>query len=83
MTAQLAYDDVLDSLFHGCALHAFLDQAAEEGRFPPDSEATRRRAYRYYEEELAKKNALRQPSDSANIPAQTVTPGRRPRRRRT
>jgi hypothetical protein len=49
-------DDILDSLFHGCALAAYLDQAAEDGGWPPDSEATRQRAYRYYEEELAKKN---------------------------
>ncbi len=49
-------DDILDGLFHGCALAAYLDQTAEEGRFPPDSEATRRRAYQYYEEALAEKN---------------------------
>ncbi len=30
---------------------------AETGQWPPDSEATRRRAYRYYEEALAEKNA--------------------------
>jgi hypothetical protein len=54
MTDEL--DDILDSLFHGCALAAWLDQAAEDGQWPPDSEATRQRAYRYYEEELARKN---------------------------
>jgi hypothetical protein len=48
-------DGILDDLFHGCAWAAYLDQAqAEQGR--PDSEATRRRAFRYFEEELAKKN---------------------------
>ena len=48
-------DDVLDSLFHGCALAAYVDQAiAEQGR--PDSEATRQRAYAYYEDALAEKN---------------------------
>jgi len=48
-------DDILDELFHGCAWAAYIDQAhAEQG--PPDIEATRRRAFRYYEEELARKN---------------------------
>ncbi|MBS0265375.1 MAG: hypothetical protein JSS02_25800 [Planctomycetes bacterium] len=51
-------DDILDSLFHGCAWAAFIDQAVEEGG-PPDMEATRRRAYRYYEEELAKQDRNR------------------------
>jgi hypothetical protein len=49
-------DDILDSLFHGCALRAYLDQALEE-QGTPDSEATRKRAYRYYEDALAAKNA--------------------------
>jgi hypothetical protein len=48
-------DDILDDLFHGCALAAYLDQAAAEG-WPPDCEATRRRAYDYYEQALAEKN---------------------------
>ena len=59
MTASPDYDEIWDSLFHGCAWAAYIDQAAEEGRFPPDSELTRRRCYRYYEEELAKRNAKR------------------------
>ncbi len=49
-------EDILDSLFHGCALAAYLDQAVEEGGWP-SSEGTRRRAYRYYEEALREKNA--------------------------
>ena len=53
-----SFDDILDNLFHGCAWAAFIDQAVEEGG-PPDMEATRRRAYRYYEEELAKKERNR------------------------
>ena len=48
-------EDILDSLFHGCAFAAFLDQAAAEGGWP-SPEATRVRAYRYYEAELAEKN---------------------------
>lgn len=47
-------DEILDDLFHGCAFAAWLEQAAIEGG-PPDGEATRRLAFRYYEEELARK----------------------------
>lgn len=54
----LGDDDVLSELFHACALAAFVDQAIAEGKMP-DCEATRRRAYRYYEEALAAKNASR------------------------
>jgi hypothetical protein len=43
--------DILDDLFHSCALRAFLEQAAEEQGWP-DCEATKHRAYRYYEEAL-------------------------------
>jgi hypothetical protein len=53
-------DDILDDLFHSCALHAFIDQAEEE-RGWPSLEGTRRRAYAYYEAELAKKNAAKKP----------------------
>lgn len=53
---------IFDDLFHGCAWPAYVDQAtADMG--PPDSEATRIRAYRYYEEELAAKNAVRADSN--------------------
>jgi hypothetical protein len=51
-------NDILDDLFHGCAFAAFIDQAIEE-RGPPDIEATRRRAFAYFEEELAERNAAR------------------------
>jgi hypothetical protein len=51
-----AGDDVLDSLFHGCALRAYLEIAVQTRQFPPESEATRRRAYQLYEEALAEKN---------------------------
>jgi hypothetical protein len=48
-------DEIWDDIFHGCAFQAYLEQAAiEQG--PPDSEGTRRRAYRLYEEALAEKN---------------------------
>jgi hypothetical protein len=50
-----ASDDILDDLFMGCALAAFLEQAeAQQGW--PDPEATRQRAYRLYEDALAEKN---------------------------
>src|SRR4051794_6534055 len=51
-----ADDDILDDLFHGCAFAAFLQVWQLTGQFPPDSEATRRLAYRLYEEALAVKN---------------------------
>ena len=50
MTESL--DDILDDLFHGCAFAAFVEQAAITGG-SPCPEATRRLAYRYYEEALA------------------------------
>jgi hypothetical protein len=54
MTTDLT--DILDDLFQGCALTAFLEQANAQ-RGWPDPEATRRRAYELYEEALAEKNA--------------------------
>ena len=51
-------DQLLDDLFQGCAFAAWLHEAALTGR-RPESEATRERAYRYYEEALAEKNASR------------------------
>ncbi len=45
-------DEILDDLFHGCAFAAFVEQAALTGG-SPCPEATRRLAYRYYEEALS------------------------------
>jgi hypothetical protein len=59
-------DDILDDLFHGCAWAAYLDQAAIEQGWP-DSEATRRRAYRYYEDALAGRNSEIRPARSAEF----------------
>ena len=56
MTAD--HDDILDSLFHGCAWAAYLDQAAEE-RGWPSCEGTRRRAFDYFEQSLREKNAAK------------------------
>jgi hypothetical protein len=49
-------DDILDDLFHGCAISAFVELAIKEGG-PPDQEATRQLAYRLYEDALAAKNS--------------------------
>jgi hypothetical protein len=57
MTSE--YDEILDSLFHGCALRAYLEIAAELKRWPPPAEPTRRRAYDLYEQALAEKNRRR------------------------
>ena len=51
-------EDIFGSIFHGCAFAAFVEQAIAQGG-PPDREATRLRAYRYYEEALAENNARR------------------------
>lgn len=48
-------DHLLDDLFHGCAFAAYVELAIACGGVP-DSNATRRLAYRYYEEELAARN---------------------------
>ena len=49
------FDDILDGLFHAAAWAAYLDEAAS-GQGWPDSEATRQRAFQYYEDALAEKN---------------------------
>jgi hypothetical protein len=51
-----AGDDVFDNLFPCCASRAYLEIAAQRGQFPPDSEATRLRAYQLYEDALAESN---------------------------
>lgn len=56
-------DDIFDDLFHGCAWQAYLEQAALEGG-PPDSEATRQRAYALYEAALAERQAKRVPAQA-------------------
>ena len=55
-SVSLEDDDILDALFHACAWRAYLEQAQAEQSWP-DPEATRRRAYDYYERALAQKNA--------------------------
>jgi hypothetical protein len=48
--------DIFDDLFHGCALAAYLEQAAIQQGWP-DMEATRRRAFAHFEKALAERNA--------------------------
>jgi len=50
-------DNILDDLFHACALAAYLDEARITQEWP-ECEATRRRAFRYYEQALRDKNRL-------------------------
>ena len=47
--------NILDDLFLGCPLTAFLQVAREQGAMP-DSEATRRRAFDLFEHALRSKN---------------------------
>ena len=68
-------DDILDSLFHGCALRAYLEIYAATRQFPPDSETTRRLAYHYYEQELAEKNRRKQPIDISRTPSREAGQG--------
>jgi hypothetical protein len=67
------YDDILDGLFHACAWAAYLDQAAEEQGWP-DPEATRRRAYAYYEKALAEKNRHKSRPDPVDGPGPVSLP---------
>ncbi len=48
--------DILDDLFHGCALEAWLRTARASGQWPPDSEVIRRLAYQLYESELRQRH---------------------------
>ena len=59
-------DSILDDPFHLAAWRAYLEVYACTKQFPPDSEATRRRAYQLYEEALAEKNRSKQPNDSSS-----------------
>jgi hypothetical protein len=68
-------DDILDQLFHGCALRAYLEVWARTRQFPPDSEATRIRANQLYEEALAEKNRHKQPRGSGRSPQREAGQG--------
>ena len=48
-------DDILNDPFHGAALAAYVELAVACGGVP-DEEATRRLAFRYFEEALAEKH---------------------------
>ena len=47
-------DSILDDTFHGCAWEAYIELTRTTGE-PPVSEATRRLAFAFYEEALAKR----------------------------
>jgi len=49
-------DSLLDDLFHGCSLSAFVEQAKAQQTWP-DAEPTRVKAYRMYEDALYEKNS--------------------------
>lgn len=53
--SEFMTDDILDDLFHGCALYAFVEQSRQAGGWP-DIESTRRLAFSLYEQALAEKN---------------------------
>ena len=52
------FDDIMDDMFHGCALAAYIEEAAKAGGVPC-SELTRRLAFRYFEAALAEKQGRR------------------------
>ena len=70
MTAGSLDDPIWDEPFHAVAFAAFVQQAREDGGWP-DTEKTRQRAYRLYEEELAARSpgGSRQPLAHAADPA--------------
>lgn len=49
-------DNILDGLFHNCALVAFVEQAISSQDWP-DARLTQDRANRLYEQALARKHA--------------------------
>lgn len=52
---------IIDDLFHGCALAAFVEQA-QANRAWPCPDATRRRANQLYEQALATANKRKSPT---------------------
>ena len=48
------FDDIMDDMFHSCALTAYIEEATKSGG-PPDAELTRRRAFQLFEAALAEK----------------------------
>lgn len=51
-------EEILDDIFHGAAIAAFVEEACLV-KGSPCPVKTRQRAYRYYEQALAAKNANR------------------------
>lgn len=65
----MTLDEILDDVFHGCAFAAFVEEARRRQAWP-ESEQVRVRAFDYYEQTVAAKNARRGGSCSrpARIP---------------
>jgi len=61
-------DEILDDLFHGCALAAFVEQAVADRGWPAP-ETTRVQAFCLYEEALTDRNRQRVEIDNADRPA--------------
>jgi hypothetical protein len=59
------FDVFMSDMFHGCAFAAFVEEAAKASG-PPCPEATRRRAYRYFEELLSEKQGRCQSEKNLN-----------------
>jgi hypothetical protein len=53
-----SFAEMLDDLFHGCAIAAFVEIACQSCSWP-GSEATRQLAYRLYEAEIASRNEMK------------------------
>jgi hypothetical protein len=68
-------DHFWDDLFHGAAWRAFIELIGEHG-VRPDPEATRKLAYRYYEQALAEKVATRSRPPDNDAEALTSAPNR-------
>lgn len=62
-------DELLDDLFHGAAIAAFVEEAGIAQSFPCP-EKTKQRAYRYYEHGLAERNSQKSDDTKSATPAQ-------------
>ncbi len=60
-------DDILDDLFHGCAVKAYIETAIRCGNTPCPTE-TRHLAYQLYEEALAERNMTQPVPSTDNDP---------------
>jgi hypothetical protein len=59
------HDDILDDLFHGVALAAFVEESCLVQAYP-SIERTRCRAYAYYEDAIKSKLSSRRPQRASS-----------------